>query len=64
MTAETYWVLTPQKQSDWNCLSAEQRRVLQNGHYYSLNEAAKARLNLQIALKLELQIKQESSRVA
>jgi hypothetical protein len=64
MTAKTNWVLMPQKQSDWDRLTAEQRRVLENGHYSSLNEAAKARLNLQIALKLELQIKQEISRVA
>jgi hypothetical protein len=64
MPEETYWVLAPRKRSDWDRLSPEQKLVLENGHYRSLDEAAKARLTLQLALKLELQIKEASLRVA
>ena len=64
MTEEVYWILTPQKQSDWGRLSPEQRGLLENGRFRSVDEAAKARLNLQLALNVELQITNTNFRVA
>jgi hypothetical protein len=56
MVESSYFVVEPKRQDDWQKLTEAQRRILDDSRYPSALEAAKARLNLQLSLRIELQI--------
>jgi hypothetical protein len=56
MVESSYFVVKPKRQDDWQKLTEAQRRMLDDSRYTSAVEAAKARLKLQLSLRVELQI--------